>query len=104
MNVFDDSGNRIHRELLQSGNMTPEEKALGFPQNTLATHTEARATKNIPLSEGQRMKIIGQYPPCNSCKGKMNKLARESGGSVEYIWKDPKTGKMKKWQAKKCGK
>jgi hypothetical protein len=104
VNVFDESGNRVHREVFTSGNMTPAEKALGFPQSTLATHTEARATKKVPLSAGQRMQIIGQYPPCNSCKGRMNARAATTGASVEYIWKDPATGKMKKWKAKgACG-
>lgn len=46
VNVFDNSGNLIHTEAFQSGNMTAAEKALGFPQITLATHTEARAVKN----------------------------------------------------------
>lgn len=31
----------------QSGNMTPEEAALGFPKSTLATHTEARITREL---------------------------------------------------------
>ena len=45
VNVYDSSGNRISRDVLRSGNMTPAEKALGFPRSTLATHTEARAMK-----------------------------------------------------------
>jgi hypothetical protein len=53
--------------------MTEAEKALGFPQSTLATHTEARAVKEIPLKPGETMRIEGQYPPCPSCRGKMNK-------------------------------
>ena len=39
----------IVQQTLESGNMTAEEKALGFPQSSLATHTEARAVAQIPL-------------------------------------------------------
>ena len=102
VNVFDSNGNRVSRDVLKSGNMTPSEKALGFPQSTLATHTEARAMKNIPLSEGQRMEIFGTNPPCNSCKGKMNAKAAETGADITYTWKDKKTGKIKKWKAGGC--
>jgi hypothetical protein len=49
--VKDSSGNATYCGTLKSGQMTEEEKALGFPQNTLATHTEARAVKNIPLQK-----------------------------------------------------
>ena len=99
VNVFDERGNRVHREVLKSGNMTPAEKALGFTQSTLATHTEARATKQVPLSRGQRMEVIGQYPPCSSCKGKMNTRAAATGAQIEYVWKDASTGKTKRWKA-----
>jgi RHS repeat-associated protein len=99
VNIFDSGGDRVHREVFKSGNMTPEEKALGFPKSSLATHTEARATKGLPLSKGQKMQIIGQYPPCNSCKGKMNAKANASGADIEYLWKDEKTGKIMKWVA-----
>jgi hypothetical protein len=77
--------------------MTLEEKALGFPKSTLATHTEARAVKKIKLEPGQRMEIIGQYPPCNSCKGKMN----ATGSDIEYKWKG-EDGKMNIWKALGC--
>ncbi|PPK88770.1 RHS repeat-associated protein [Neolewinella xylanilytica] len=83
--VFDQSDNILHQEDLVSGNMTPEEKALGFPQSTLATHTENRAVRNIPLEPGHRMEIIGQYPPCNSCQGAMRR-ASSGGRTVEYLW------------------
>jgi len=78
--------------------MTPAEKALGFPKNTLATHTEARATKKINLKAGQKMEIIGKYPPCNSCKGKMNAKAKSSGADILYKWKGD-DGKVKTWKA-----
>lgn len=99
VNVYDNAGNRVSRDILKSGNMTPDEKSLGFPKYTLATHTEARAMRNIPLSEGQRMEIFGMYPPCNSCKGKMNAKAAETGADITYVWKDKDTGKIKKWKA-----
>lgn len=64
--------------------MTPEEKALGFPRSTLATHTEAPATRQIPPSQRKRMEIIGQYPPCNSCRGRMNARPLEVDAVIEY--------------------
>ena len=38
----------------------------------------------------------------------MNAKAGATGASIEYVWKDEETGKMKKWNAtpkkgKKCG-
>ncbi len=83
--VFDTDGTMVHESVRKSGDMTPEEKALGFPKSSLATHTEARAVKHTPLTAGQRMEIIGQYPPCNSCKGKMRK-ASAGGKIIEYKW------------------
>ena len=76
---------------IKSGDMTDAERSLGFPQSTLATHTEARAVKRYPLTDGERMEIIGQYPPCNSCRGKMRR-ATESGGIIDYKWINDKTG------------
>ncbi|MDG1331785.1 MAG: hypothetical protein P8P74_05615 [Crocinitomicaceae bacterium] len=87
VNVYDSSGGLIHSEAFQSGNMTATEKALGFPQSTLATHTEARAVKKLPLEPGQTMEILGEYPPCNSCKGKM-RAASGVGATIDYKWAD----------------
>ena len=83
-----------HREV--SGNMTDAEKSLGFPKNTLASHTEARAVKT-PLQPGQSMPVTGQKPPCPSCKGKMNKTAGETGASIRYQWRQD--GKTQRWNA-----
>jgi hypothetical protein len=96
--VKDAQGNVINHERIVSGNMTAEEKALGFPQNTLASHTEARAVRNIPLEQGQRMTITGQKPPCPSCKGYMNRATQESEATVRYQWRQD--GKTQRWYAK----
>jgi hypothetical protein len=93
--VRDADGNIIHHERIVSGNMTPEEKALPFPKNTLASHTEARAMRNVPLEEGQTMTITGENPPCPSCKGAMNQRMRETGGTVKYQWREG--GNTQKW-------
>ena len=77
--------------------MTPEEKQLGFPKNSLATHTEARATRNVPLTQGQTMTIDGEYPPCNSCKGKMRAKAESTGGKVTYNWEEDGEKKSRSW-------
>jgi hypothetical protein len=98
--VTDPAGNVKFQDVLQSGGMTPEEAALGFPQSTLATHTEARATSQIPLEPGDSMLIEGQYPPCPSCKGKMNVRSAETGAKIEYTW--PEEGQTKSWTAKGC--
>ena len=92
--VFDSNQQLVHNEPFRSGNMTPAENSLGFPRNTLATHTEARAVSGIPLSPGQRMEIAGQYPPCSSCQGRM-RHASSNGNLIEYTWVDD-VGKQRK--------
>lgn len=67
--------------------MTAEERALGFPRSSLATHTEARAAR-IELKQGDVMIIEGQYAPCPSCKGAMNRAASASGAEIYYYWLD----------------
>ena len=81
-------GEEVFRGTFSSGNMTAEEAALGFPQSSLATHTEARAVRQVPLQPGDSMVIKGQYPPCPSCKGAMNRAARNSGANITYTWDD----------------
>ncbi|WP_211336943.1 hypothetical protein, partial [Hydromonas duriensis] len=73
---------------------------LGFPQSTLATHTEARAVKQIPLKPGDNMTIDGQYPPCPSCQGKMRKTAEGSGATINYNWPENGVIKTKSWPKK----
>ena len=79
-------GHTVVNETLTSGGMTAEERALGFPRSSLATHTEARAARNIPLQQGDQMVIKGSYPPCPACKGAMNQAARRSGATIRYEW------------------
>lgn len=82
------NGEVVSQQTLRSGNMTPDEAALGFPRSTLATHTEARAVRSTSLEAGDDMLISGQYPPCPSCKGAMNQATRSSGASITYQWPD----------------
>jgi len=84
--VTDAQGKIIGHQTLKSGNMTPEEAKLGFPRSTLATHTEARAVRNMPLKRGDTMVIKGEYAPCSPCKGAMNRAARDSGATIIYEW------------------
>jgi len=93
--VRDVDGKVISHGRVVSGNMTAEEKALGFPKNTLASHTEARAVTQTSLKEGQTMTITGQRPPCPSCKGYMNRAMKETGTEIRYQWRQD--GKTKKW-------
>nr|WP_233255776.1 hypothetical protein [Pantoea sp. PNA 03-3] len=90
--LFDSDGNIKTQGIWQSVNMTPEAKVLGFPQKSLATHTEARITHELDqiASPGDKLVIDGQYPPCTSCRGKMNKLKLNTGSDVVYTWPDAK--------------
>jgi RHS repeat-associated protein len=95
--VRDAQGNIISHERIVSGNMTPEEKALGYPLSSLASHTEARAVRQNPLEMDQKMTITGQLPPCPSCKGYMSRAAAESGAAIEYQWRQ--FGRTQRWVA-----
>ena len=95
--VRDANGTVRQRERLVSGNMTPEEQALGFPKNTLASHTEARAVRSMPPGPGETMTITGQRPPCPTCKGPMNRTAKETGGTIIYRWRE--NGVTRTWTA-----
>jgi RHS repeat-associated protein len=96
--IRDANGKIIEHTRVVSGNMTVEEQALGFPKNTLASHTENRAVRQTALQEGQSMTITGQRPPCPTCKGAMNKAAAETGAKIKYQWRSG--GKTQTWQAK----
>lgn len=80
-------GHVTHADTIKSGNMTPEEAALGFPNAQKAAHAEARAVK-YPLRKGDTMIIEGQYAPCPSCKGKINEAVRQTGATIIYKWGD----------------
>lgn len=70
---------------LNSGNATPEELALGWPQSALATHTEARAVRH-PLQRGETMRITGDYDPCSACQRAMKEAANRTGATIIYWW------------------
>ena len=80
-------GHIAYAGTLSSGGMTAKEAALGFPRSTLATHTEARASR-LPLVAGDTMIIEGQYSPCPTCRGVMNKASQTSGAEIHYLWED----------------
>jgi RHS repeat-associated protein len=81
-------GKEVFSGTFRSGDMTPEEAALGFPRSSLATHTEAHAVRQVPLQAGDETLIRGLYEPCRVCKGAMNRAARESGARITYSWED----------------
>lgn len=90
----------VSREPYRSGNMTPAEAALGFPRSSLATHTENRAARGTALQPGDVLVLHGQYPPCSSCKGAMNRAtAATPGARVVYVWRDEATGEMRRWSS-----
>ncbi|WP_428700725.1 hypothetical protein [Stenotrophomonas indicatrix] len=47
---------RLHHQQM------PAEKTLGFPSNTLASHTEARTATHMPLGRGGIMTNTGERP------------------------------------------
>jgi hypothetical protein len=100
--LYDSEGNVKATGAWRSGNMTPDEAALGFPKSTLATHTEARITRELhpQAVPGDRLVIEGEYPPCNSCKGKMNGFKGATGADVEYKWPVGKGESVETWNAK----
>ncbi|WP_107475414.1 MULTISPECIES: RHS repeat-associated core domain-containing protein [Streptomyces] len=88
---------------LRSGTQTPEEKALGFPNNSQASHTESRVTRmsgasphvkisgdryaNLaPVKPGDIVTIAGTNPPCTQCQGSMRRAAAETGATFVYVW------------------
>ncbi|GAA0335366.1 hypothetical protein GCM10009087_52200 [Sphingomonas oligophenolica] len=95
--VSDSSGKIVTHQRLVSGNMTTQEKALGFPKNMLAAHTEARAVRGIDLRPGDTVTITGQLPPCTPCRGSMNQAATRSGATIKYQWRQG--GKTLTWVA-----
>jgi RHS repeat-associated protein len=84
--VTDPSGGVVSQGSVRSGGMTPDEAALGFPQNTLATHTERRALTQVDLAPGQTMNITGTLRPCPTCRGAMNASAQRTGADIIYTW------------------
>jgi hypothetical protein len=91
-----ENGKTVSKSREVSGNMTPEQKAKGFPRGQLDSHTEPKALRKHALKEGQTMTITGQKPPCPTCKGVMNKAARETGAKVRYQWRE--NGKTQRWE------
>jgi hypothetical protein len=91
-----ENGQVINKLRIRSGAQTAMERSLGFPQGSLASHTEARAMQHIAptLKSGQTMRITGTRRPCNSCKGKMNRGGAQSG-SVRYQWRQD--GVTRRW-------
>jgi hypothetical protein len=99
--VRDSEGAIKSHERIVSGNMTAEEKAMGYPKGQNASHTEARFARynGDTLVEGDTVTMTGQLPPCNSCKGYMNRLAEEKNVDITYRWRED--GVTKVWKAKR---
>jgi len=95
--VRDASGKIVTHRRLVSGNMTAEEKALGYPKGMLASHTEVRAVRGIDLRLGDTVTITGHLPPCIPCRGAMNRAATETGATIKYQWRQG--GKTITWTA-----
>ncbi|WP_099053854.1 RHS repeat-associated core domain-containing protein [Streptomyces griseoruber] len=101
--VRDAKGNVTNSYTLRSGTQTPEERALGFPNNSQASHTENRAVRmsggsptvpiggdryaNLaPVNQGDTVTIHAFEEPCTQCRGAMNRAASELGTTWVYIW------------------
>ncbi|MFJ8827689.1 RHS repeat-associated core domain-containing protein [Streptomyces sp. NPDC102467] len=101
--VLNARGELVNAYSLRSGSQTPEEAALGFPNNAQASHTEARvgrmsggsATVRISndryanlarVSKGDTVTINGTKPPCSQCRGSMTRVAEETGATFVYVY------------------
>ncbi|MEU8747932.1 RHS repeat-associated core domain-containing protein [Streptomyces parvulus] len=106
--VRNSKGELLNAFTIRSGSQTPEEKALGFPLNSAASHTEARVTRmagatykvrigndryaNLtPVNRGDTVAIYGTNPACNGCQASMRSAAQETGSTFLYITPDGKT-------------
>ncbi|WP_328432569.1 eCIS core domain-containing protein [Streptomyces sp. NBC_00453] len=82
-----EDGRTFRKAALVSGGVTPEaRRALGRLAAALASHTEAKAVRLIPLRPGQIMSITGQYNPCRPCQIAMTRAARATGATIIYQW------------------
>lgn len=79
----DAQGNEVWRGAQTSGNMTPEEAALPFPDNMNASHTEVRLVNMGELPPGGTFRITGQYDPCTDCQAAMRAAANRSRCTIE---------------------
>ena len=82
-------GKVVTRRPLQSGGVKdlPEEiRAQGFRKRNAATHTEAKAVREIELHRGDVLEIRGQYNPCDSCVRAMQDAADKTGATIKYWW------------------
>jgi hypothetical protein len=83
--VTDSQGKVTWRKRFRSGEMTLEQKKLGYPKRTQVTHTEIKAIAEAPLEAGDTLWISGQYDPCGPCQQAMIR-ASEGGRTVDYWW------------------
>jgi len=84
---------------IQSGEGDSYARSLPFPQSYLATHTEAKALRELPpLTATDRIEMQGVYPPCSACKGLMRKLSASSGVTIRYSWPPGSKLRMKNQQ------
>ncbi|MDQ0617407.1 hypothetical protein [Arthrobacter globiformis] len=74
-----------HPKPFRSGEMTSEQKKLGYPKAQESTHTEIKAIAEAPLNAGDTLWISGQYDPCDPCQKAMIR-ASEGGRTVDYWW------------------
>lgn len=85
--VVDPSGSTRVVGNVVSAPMTAAEKLLGYPRNRMATHTEARLLRTVPILPGETVNMEGVAPPCNNCKGAMNALTESvPGTTANYTW------------------
>ncbi|MET7276172.1 RHS repeat-associated core domain-containing protein [Streptomyces flaveolus] len=101
-------GELLNAFTLRSGSMTPEEKALGFPLNAAASHTEARVSRMVgakpkvqisndryanllSVAPGDTVVIYGTNPACTGCQSSMRSAAKQTGSTFTYITPDGNT-------------
>ena len=66
----DASGQIVWRGAVASGSMTPEQRAMPFPEGMNASHTEAKLVAQAQLPRGGTFRITGQFDPCTPCRAR----------------------------------
>ena len=96
--VVDSNGTiRLLKQLTSSGSNPGSFERLFPGWKGRAMHTEARASTRLPLQKGEIFVILGNAPPCSSCRGFMNRAAAQSGARIIYEWWE--NGKLRIWIA-----
>ncbi|MFF4595214.1 TcdA/TcdB catalytic glycosyltransferase domain-containing protein [Amycolatopsis sp. NPDC001319] len=67
------------------------------------SHTEAKIIRDPSvralMGNGRTLRISGESEPCVSCQSLMMAFAAETGGRIEYLYRDKYTNENRKWSS-----